>query len=131
MASSFFFLETALLMAPYSTSNLFLLSICRNTERCTPPPHPAGLLARLRVWPKPGARMSAPLHPCHFVFSFEESALCVVAAAPWAWKGPALPHGLGDTCLLPLCWPGPRWGRGTGQCSLSCQTQIRGSGDTS
>lgn len=60
-----------------------------------------------------------PLHHCNFVFSFKERVLCAIAAAPWAWKGPALPHGWGDTCLLPLCWPRPSWGRGTRRCSLS------------
>lgn len=113
-------------MAPCSTSNLFLLYICCNKEHSSPPPPPH--------WPPSPAPVVAKAKSQHvdappslsFCLNFKERVLCAIAAAPWAWKGPALPHGWGDTCLLPLCWPRPSWGRGSRQCSLSVSnTELR------
>lgn len=100
-----------------------------------PPCPPAGLLAQLPLWPTPRASSQ----PCAsappsllFVFSSRKESSChslqLPRPLPLAWKGPTLPRGLGDTCLLPvpLCWPGPGGGREAGQCALSVPDPVPG-----
>lgn len=74
---------------------------------------PAGLLARLLLWPLPRASIegaSASSVTYFLSLAFMERAVCSTSAASPPWKGLVLPCGLGGhtlTCPVPLCCLGP------------------------